>query len=63
MHLVEVSYDPKYGARPLRRRIQTDLEDPLAELILSGDVKKGSKGRCHDEKRQDRLYFIILKFL
>ena len=42
-HLVEVSYDPKYGARPLRRRIQTDLEDPLAELILSGDVKKGSK--------------------
>lgn len=42
-HLVEVSYDPKYGARPLRRRIQTDLEDPLAELILSGDVKKDSK--------------------
>lgn len=42
-HLVEGSYDPKYGARPLRRRIQTDLEDPLAELILSGDVKKGSK--------------------
>lgn len=42
-HLVEVSYDSKYGARPLRRRIQTDLEDPLAELILSGDVKKGSK--------------------
>ena len=42
-HLVEVSYDPKYGARPLRRRIQTDLEDPLAEHILSGDVKKGSK--------------------
>ena len=42
-HLVEVSYAPKYGARPLRRRIQTDLEDPLAELILSGDVKKGSK--------------------
>ena len=42
-HLVDVSFDPKYGARPLRRRIQTDLEDPLAENILVGDVKKGSK--------------------
>lgn len=42
-HLVDVSFDPKYGARPLRRRIQTDLEDPLAEHILAGDVKKGSK--------------------
>ncbi len=42
-HLVDVSFDPKYGARPLRRRVQTDLEDPLAEHILAGDVKKGSK--------------------
>ena len=42
-HLVDVSFDPKYGARPLRRRIQTDLEDPLAEHILAGNVKKGSK--------------------
>lgn len=42
-HLVDVSFDPKYGARPLRRRIQIDLEDPLAEHILAGDVKKGSK--------------------
>lgn len=42
-HLVDVSFDPKYGARPLRRRIHTDLEDPLAEHILAGDVKKGSK--------------------
>lgn len=42
-HLVDVSFDPKYGARPLRRRIQTDLEDSLAEHILAGDVKKGSK--------------------
>ena len=42
-HLVDVSFDPKYGARPLHRRIQTDLEDPLAEHILAGDVKKGSK--------------------
>jgi len=30
-----------YGARPLKRTIQTELEDQLAELMLSGGVKKG----------------------
>lgn len=37
-HIVDEAYDPKYGARPLRRKIQTDLEDVLAEKILSGEV-------------------------
>ncbi|MBR4184033.1 MAG: ATP-dependent Clp protease ATP-binding subunit, partial [Lachnospiraceae bacterium] len=39
--LVEKSYDPKYGARPLRRAITTRLEDVLAEEILGGKIKKG----------------------
>ncbi len=39
--LVEKGYDEKYGARPLRRSIQTLLEDALAEEILKGNVKKG----------------------
>ncbi len=34
-------YDPVYGARPLKRVIQKKLQDPLAELILSGDVSDG----------------------
>lgn len=38
--LVEKGYDEKYGARPLRRTIQTQLEDMLAEEILSGSVGK-----------------------
>lgn len=40
-YLVETSYDSKYGARPLKRAIQNRIEDPLAEEILSGKVKKG----------------------
>jgi ATP-dependent Clp protease ATP-binding subunit ClpB len=41
--LAERSYDPTYGARPLKRMIQKHLQDPLAELILSGRVKDGDK--------------------
>ncbi|MDD6193954.1 MAG: ATP-dependent Clp protease ATP-binding subunit [Lachnospiraceae bacterium] len=40
-HIVEKAYEPKYGARPLRRKIQTDIEDALAEKILSGEISKG----------------------
>lgn len=41
--LVEVGYDPVFGARPLKRAIQRHVEDPLARQILSGDVKRGSE--------------------
>jgi ATP-dependent Clp protease ATP-binding subunit ClpB len=40
--LAERGYDPAYGARPLKRAIQKYLQDPLAELILAGDVKDGA---------------------
>ena len=40
-YLVENSFDSKYGARPLKRAIQSKIEDPLAEAILNGTVKKG----------------------
>ena len=36
-HLIKVGYDATYGARPLRRAIQTLVEDPLAERLLRGD--------------------------
>ncbi len=39
--LADAGYDPVYGARPLKRVIQRDLQDPLAEMILAGDVKDG----------------------
>jgi ATP-dependent Clp protease ATP-binding subunit ClpB len=41
--LADKGYDPAYGARPLKRVIQKSVQDPLAELILSGKVKDGEK--------------------
>ena len=40
--LAAKGYDPAYGARPLKRVIQKDLQDPLAEKILSGEIRDGS---------------------
>ncbi|MEN0000254.1 MAG: ATP-dependent chaperone ClpB [Pseudomonadota bacterium] len=40
--LANKGYDPAYGARPLKRVIQRDLQDPLAELILGGEVPDGA---------------------
>ena len=42
-YIVEKAYEPKYGARPLRRKIQNEIEDQLAEEILDGKVKKGDE--------------------
>jgi len=44
-HLAEAGFDPKYGARPLRRAIQTNIEDKLAEAILAGTIKEGDTVR------------------
>ena len=41
VYIVEKGYEPKYGARPLRRKIQNEIEDTLAEEILEGKIKKG----------------------
>ncbi len=40
--IAEVGFDPIYGARPLRRAIQSDIEDMIAEKMLSGEIKTGS---------------------
>ena len=37
-YLAEKGYDPAYGARPLKRVIQTDLQNPLAEALLKGEI-------------------------
>ncbi len=41
-YLAEVSYNPSYGARPLKRTIQQKLENPLAQALLSGQFSPGS---------------------
>ena len=39
--LANAGYDPVYGARPLKRAVQRELETPIAKLILSGSLAEG----------------------
>ncbi|MEG1878123.1 MAG: ATP-dependent Clp protease ATP-binding subunit [Pseudoflavonifractor sp.] len=51
--LADRGFDPDYGARPLRRAIRAQVEDPAAELLLSGDLARG--GGAAVEARGDSL--------
>ena len=42
-HIIDSGYDPEYGARPLRRFVQREIEDKLSESLLLGEVKEGDK--------------------
>ncbi|MCM1982068.1 ATP-dependent Clp protease ATP-binding subunit [Lyngbya confervoides] len=54
--LIQVGYDPAYGARPMRRAITQLVEDTLAEAILAGDLQPGETACLDlDEHRQVRL--------
>jgi ATP-dependent Clp protease ATP-binding subunit ClpC len=55
--LVEKGFDPVFGARPLKRTIQRLVEDPLAEEIISGRYKEGSKVKITRKPGADTLYF------
>ena len=44
--IAKAGFDPVYGARPLRREIQTKVEDPLSEELLAGDLKAGGTAVC-----------------
>lgn len=47
--LVQLGFDERYGARPLRRTIRTLIEDPAAELLLSGEIAAGDRVRANAE--------------
>lgn len=53
--LGRVGYDPVYGARPLKRAVQRYLQDPLADLILRGEVKDGATVRVDEGDGKLRL--------
>ncbi|MCI8632762.1 MAG: ATP-dependent Clp protease ATP-binding subunit [Lachnospiraceae bacterium] len=55
--LAEKGYTPVYGARPLRRVIQTQIENVLAEKILAGEIKAGDHIRL--EKGKENLSWIL----
>lgn len=51
-HLAETGFDSKYGARPLRRAIQTEIEDKMANEILEGHIKRGDTVTVQITKKQ-----------
>lgn len=57
--LAEKGHDPRYGARPLTRLIQTEIKDVLSEKILFGELEKGGKISVGIQK--DRLTFAVRK--
>ena len=58
-YIVESAYDPKYGARPLRRKIQNVIEDALAEEILDGKIKAGDM--VDVGMRSDKVRFSVVE--
>lgn len=53
--IVEKAYDRKYGARPLKRKIQEEVEDLLSEEIIEGKIKAGDKVIISTKKREISL--------
>jgi ATP-dependent Clp protease ATP-binding subunit ClpB len=56
-HLVRVGYEPAYGARPLKRTLQREVETPVARLILEGKVRDGQTVRVDYDARRHELTF------
>ena len=56
-HLAESGYDQNYGARPLRRAIQNEVEDAMAEEILDGKLKNGD--HIHMSMNDGHIEFCV----
>ena len=59
--LVEKGYDPKFGARPLKRTIQTEVEDLLSEAILDGELRPGELVSLRVDKNGEGLRTSVKK--
>ncbi len=55
--LLEKGFDPKFGARPLRRTIQRMVEDHLADLLLEGRIGRGSEISIHIHEKELHFSF------
>jgi ATP-dependent Clp protease ATP-binding subunit ClpB len=56
-HLVTIGYDPAYGARPLKRAIQKNVETPLGFLLLEGKVRDGQRVVADYDPKSEKLVF------
>ena len=57
-HLVKVGYDPTFGARPLKRAIQKEVETPLARRLVGGEIRDGQKVHVDLGKDQELTFGI-----
>ncbi|MDH5597118.1 MAG: ATP-dependent Clp protease ATP-binding subunit [Candidatus Peregrinibacteria bacterium] len=57
--LAQLSYKPEYGARPVRRKIQDLIEDPIAERILDGSFKEGAQIIIDRTKGKEEFSFSV----
>jgi len=60
-HLVEVGYDPKYGARPLKRAIQRWVDDVVTDFIIENNPKEGTKLLMDYDKEEDKSFIVVEK--
>jgi ATP-dependent Clp protease ATP-binding subunit ClpB len=60
-HLVRSGYEPAYGARPLKRAIQREIETPLGRKILAGEVRDGDVVRIDDGTDRGELTFKVVE--
>ena len=62
--VIDKGYNPEFGARPLRRAVGTYLEDPLSEMLLSGDIKQNARivvtlKQTAEGKDEEHLFFEV----
>ena len=60
-HLVHVGYEPAYGARPLKRAVQREVETPLGRKILAGEVRDGDLVRIGFDRDRGALTFATVE--
>ena len=60
-HLVEVGYDPKYGARPLKRAIQRWVDDIITDYIIENNPKEGTKFLMDYNKEEEKSFVTLEK--
>lgn len=61
-YLAEEAFDPKYGARPVRRKLQETVEDSLSDMILSGEVVEGDNVLVELLEKKGKKELVLRKF-
>ena len=59
-HMVRKGYDPSYGARPLKRVLQKEIENALSRMILKGEIKDGQTVEVDYDLSTDGLRFKVV---